>query len=108
MAGGERVDARFVVHHIDRRHRNAGGQCHFLEDVQQTAFGQIGGLRIDDAPAKHQGDMLAAGRKLGDLVEAAQSDDRQRAGCNAEQQRRLPQRRRRDAGRAMLAGDADG
>ena len=34
VAGGEGVDSRLVVEHVDRRHRDAGGQGHLLDHVQ--------------------------------------------------------------------------
>ena len=42
MAGGEGVDARLVVQHVDRRDGNAGGQGHLFDHVQQPPFGQVG------------------------------------------------------------------
>ena len=36
VAGGERVDAGFVLEHVDFRHRHAGGDRHFLDHVAQA------------------------------------------------------------------------
>ena len=91
VAGGEGVDARLVVQHVHRRHGDARGQGHLFDHVQQPPFGQIGGLRIDRPAAEHQGDLLAAGRKLGDLVQAAQADDHERAQRDPGEERRIPQ-----------------
>jgi len=74
VARGKGVDARFVIHHVDGRDGRAGSQGHLLDHVQQPAFGQVAGLRIDQPSAEHQRDRLAAGGELHDLVEAAQQD----------------------------------
>ena len=101
-AGGEGVDRGLVVHHVDRRHRHAGGQRHFFDHVQQAAFGQIGRLRIDEPAAHHVRDHLAAGGQFGDLIEASQRDHDGRAQRHRRQQARVPEGRsgRRPAGRA--------
>ena len=64
VAGGEGVDARLVVHDVDRRNGDARGQGHLFHDVQQSAFVEVVGLRIDDPAAEHRGDLLASGGKL--------------------------------------------
>jgi hypothetical protein len=46
VAGGEGVDAVLLVHDIDLRHRHAGGDGHFLDDVEQLAFVGIGRVRV--------------------------------------------------------------
>ena len=42
IAGGEGVDARLVVQQEHGRHRHAGGERHFLDDVQQPALDRVG------------------------------------------------------------------
>ena len=42
VTGGEGVDAVFLVHDIDLRHGHAGGDGHFLDDIEQLAFVGIG------------------------------------------------------------------
>ena len=64
VAGGEGVDARLVIHDVDRRNGDARGQGHLFHDVQQSAFVEVVGLRIDDPAAEHRGDLLASGGKL--------------------------------------------
>ena len=46
VAGGEGVDAVLLVHDIDLRHGHAGGDGHFLDDVEQLAFVGIGRVRV--------------------------------------------------------------
>ena len=91
MARGEGIDRRLIIHHKDGRHRNARGQGHLLDDVQQPAFGQVGALRIDGPAAHHQGDGLAAGRQLGDLVETPQGDHQQCSRRDAQEKLGPPQ-----------------
>ena len=45
VAGGEGVDARLVVQHVDRRHGHAGGDRHLLDHVEQPALGRIAACR---------------------------------------------------------------
>jgi hypothetical protein len=71
VAGGEGVDAVLVVHDIDLRHGHAGGDGHFLDDVEQLAFVGIGRVRIDQPRAHHFRNRAAAGGKRHRFVTAA-------------------------------------
>ena len=53
VAGGEGVDAVLVVHDVDLRHGHAGGDGHFLDDVEQFAFVGIVRVRVDETSAHH-------------------------------------------------------
>ena len=60
VAGGEGVDALLLVHHIDLRHGHAGGERHFLDDVQQLALVEVRAVRIQQPPAHHGRNRAAA------------------------------------------------
>ena len=66
------------VEHEHRRHGHARGEGHFLDDVQQPAFGRIGRVRIDAPAAEPLGDDRAAAGELSDLEQAAAADERER------------------------------
>ena len=53
VAGGEGVDAVLLVHDINLRHGHAGGDGHFLDDVEQFAFVGIGRVGFDEPSAHH-------------------------------------------------------
>ena len=46
MSGRERVDAGFPIHHVHLRDRHAGSDCYFLDDVQQLALMDVGGIGV--------------------------------------------------------------
>ncbi len=48
-AGGEGIEARLLVENVDRGHRDAGGDGHFLDDVEELAF--AAGRWSGDSPA---------------------------------------------------------
>ena len=75
-----------LVEHIDLRHGHAGGDGHFLDDVEQLALVGIGGVRIDGPAAERFGHGAAAAGQLRRLRGAADDDDRQRAGGDAEEE----------------------
>ena len=54
-AGGEGIDAFFVVHDEHRRHRHTRGERHFFDDVQQPPFTGLERIRIDAPPAQSLG-----------------------------------------------------
>ena len=90
MTGGKGVDARLMVEHVDRRHGHAGGQRHLLDHVQQPPFGQIDSLRVDGPATQHQGNRLAAGRQLGDLIQAPQGDHDDRSQRDPDEKLGVP------------------
>ncbi len=51
QTGGESVQAGFVVEHVNRRDRHAGGDRHLLDDIEQAALMEVGGVQIDPASA---------------------------------------------------------
>jgi hypothetical protein len=79
VAGGEGVDAVLLVHDIDLRHGHAGGDGHFLDDVEQLAFVGIGRVRFDEASAHHFRNHAAALGERHGFVGAADENDRQHA-----------------------------
>ena len=103
VAGGEGVDAVLLVHDIDLRHGHAGGDGHFLDDVEQLALIGIVRVRIDGASAHHfRNDAAALGERQG-LVGAADENDRQHAAGDAKKHLWIPEReRRRFASRMTL------
>ena len=108
VSGGEGVDARLVLHYIDRRHRRAGSQRDFLDHVQQPPLVQVAGLGVDEPSAHHERHRLAARGELRGFVDARQRDDADgNAGDNGEEFR-LPGRIRvriHDAGMVSVATD---
>ena len=91
VAGGEGVDAALVVEDIDLRHGDAGGDGHFLDDIEQLAFVQVGGVLIHQPPAHQSGHGAATGGQLVRLVGAAEKNHRQHAEGRAEKYGRVPQ-----------------
>ena len=76
VAGRERVDAALLLQQIDLGHRHAGGDRHFLDDVEQPALQRIGRVRRDAHAAERAGDDSAAAAEHHRLVEARERDDR--------------------------------
>jgi len=54
-AGGKGVDAAFGVEYVNLRQGNAGGNGHFLHDVDQPPFVRIGRVGSDAPAAQHFG-----------------------------------------------------
>jgi len=90
VTGRERIDARFPAQQVHRRHLHAGGQCHFLDHIQQLAFIRVRGVGVEQFAAEHLGDRAAAPGQLGGFGEAADDDHRQRAQGDPEQDLRVP------------------
>jgi hypothetical protein len=74
-AGGEGVDGGLVVEDEDAGHGDAGSEGHFLDDVEQAALGEIGGVRIDAASADALGDGGATGGELVPFIKRGEADD---------------------------------
>ena len=87
-AGREGVDALFVLQHEHRRHRHAGREGHFLDDVQQPPLVGLDRVRIDAPAAQPLGDARAAARELSDLEQTPAGDQRERSDGRAD--RNLP------------------
>lgn len=101
-AGGEGVDARFMVEHIDRRRGNAGGHRHLVGEVDEPPLGGIGRRARHESPAQrcsHRGAATCGEfrdfpcRTAEDRTADAQRDQDEQAG--------LPQR-------ATLSGQRHG
>ena len=65
-AGSESVDGVLVVHDEHERHRDARGERHLLDDVQQLALRGLGGVALNVARADHRSDSQAP---AGELIE---------------------------------------
>ena len=85
-AGGERVDARFGVHHVDGRRRGARSDRHLLHDVEEPAFDRVRRAAVHEPAAQFLGDHAAAAAQLRDLVQAAAADHEEGAANGQEQQ----------------------
>ena len=92
VAGGEGVDAGLIVHDIDLWHGHAGGDGHFLDDVEQLAFIEVGGVGTDEASAERFSYGAAAAGERGNFIRAAEADDCEHARGHAEKNIRLPER----------------
>ena len=111
--GGEGVEPRLVLEHVDGGHRDAGGDGHLLDDIEQLALAQVGGLRVDRAPAGALGDGGSAVPHLRPLEERRQADHGDGARGDAGEQARIPpaaglRRLRRVGGAAAVALEAAG
>ena len=74
-SGGEGIDGGFVVEDVDAGHGDAGSEGHFLDDVEETALGEIGGVRIDASTADTLGDGGAAAGELVPFIKRGEADD---------------------------------
>ena len=91
-AGGEGVQAGLVLEHVDGGHRDAGGDGHFLDDVEQLTLAEVGGLRVDRPAAGHLGDGGAAGAHLRPFIEGGETDDGDGAASHPEEKLRIEDR----------------
>jgi hypothetical protein len=89
--GGEGVDGGLVVEDVDAGHEDAGSEGHFLDDVEEAALGEIGGVRIDAASADALGDGRAAGGELVPLIEGSEADDGEGAEGDESEKFGLPE-----------------
>jgi len=60
MARGERVDPGFAIHYVDLRHRDAGSDRHFLDDIEKLALLDIRRVGINQTAIQHLGHGAAA------------------------------------------------
>ncbi len=104
-AGGERVDAGFAVHQVDRRRRGARGDRHLFDDVEQPALDRVRGAAIHQPAAKLLGDHPAAAAQLRDPVEAAAANHDQGGNQGQEQQARVRGGRPVDLVRLRIAAE---
>ncbi len=90
-AGGEGVDGGLVVEEVDGGHGNAGGEGHFFDDVEETALGEIGGVRMDLATADALGDGGTAAGELVPLIKGREADDGEGAEGDEAEEPGLPE-----------------
>ena len=93
VAGGEGVDPRFTLQHVDIGHRHARGQRHLLHHVAQSLPQRIRGVGIDAHTTHFGSDNGAARAQRHGAIEACQQNDAGDNGAGPGQWRRhRPQR----------------
>ena len=90
-SGGEGIDGGFVVEDVDAGHGDAGSEGHFLDDVEETALGEIGGVRIDASTADTLGDGGAAAGELVPFIKRGEADDGEGAEGDEGEELGLPE-----------------
>jgi hypothetical protein len=85
MPGGERIDARLVVHDVNLRNRNAGCDRHFFDDVEQLALVRVDRVRIDEAAIEQLRDRAPAASERQRLEKTAHRDHGERAESGADE-----------------------
>jgi hypothetical protein len=75
VTGGEGIDAALVVEHVNLRHRHAGGDGHFLDDMAEFQFVGIRRLRVKAASAEEFRHGRAANPELVNLEQTSRRDD---------------------------------
>ncbi len=88
-AGGEGIEAGFIIEHVDGGDGHPRGDGHLLDHVEQAALLQIDRVRFEAPAADAFGDGRASRAKDGPFVERAASNDDQRAGGDCQQERRV-------------------
>ena len=89
--GGEGVDGGLVVEDVDAGHGDAGSEGHFLDDVEETALGEIGGVRVDAASADALGDGGSAAGELVPLIKGGEADNGEGAEGDEGEELGLPE-----------------
>src|SRR5690606_37744494 len=84
--GGESVDGPFVVQDVDGGNGRAGGDGHFLDDVEEAAFLEVRCIRIDETGADTFGDGASAGGKLAPFQERGEADAGEGDGGDGEEE----------------------
>ena len=90
VPGGKGVDAILIVEHIDFRHGHAGGDGHFLDDVEQFAFVRIHRVGINEPSAKGFRHHAATAGQRHRFIGAAEKNHGERAKHHAEKKPRVP------------------
>ena len=75
VAGGECVDAGFLLKHVNLGHRHTRSQRDFLDHVAQTAPVDIPRVGLDQRAAKLPRDLATARPQAGRLEQAGQADN---------------------------------
>ena len=79
QAGGEGIQAWFVVEDIDRWHGHARGDGHLLDHVEQASFLQISGSGVDRPAADHCGHGASPAVELGCFEKGGSANEEDRA-----------------------------
>ena len=74
VAGHKSVDAGFLIHHIEFRHRDTTGNSHFLNDVAQFALVTVAGIGVNGPGANHFGDPVATSRQINPAEQGTQNN----------------------------------
>ncbi len=90
-ARGKGVDARFMLKDEHGRHGHTGGDGHLLDDVEQAAFREVGGVGGDAPAADHLGDRRTAAAHLAPLEKRSRTDDHDRAARDPGENHRTPE-----------------
>ena len=77
VTGGEGIDAGLAFHHEDCGHRNAGGDGHFLDHVDETLARRIGGVGLNRHRADRTRHLRATTGQRHHFVQAAAADQQQ-------------------------------
>ena len=81
--GRERVDARFLLEHVDLGHRHARGERHLLDDVHEAPLERVVAFAADARAAERACDVAAAARERRGAIEARQHHGAERADGDA-------------------------
>ena len=87
----EGVDPRFLVHHINLRHRGPGRDGHFLHHVEQLPFLQIPRMGEDEASPQILGNHPPALPQLARLVDASPEDQEAGRGGDEDEPPGIPE-----------------
>ncbi len=74
IAGHQGVHGVLAAHQVDRRNREAGGDCHFLDHVEQPALRGAAGAAVQLMRAQELGDELTALAELPPSVRRHRQD----------------------------------
>ena len=104
VARGEGVDAALAAQDVDVGHRDAGGDGHLVDDVQEPALVGVAGAALHPHAAGQLGHRVAAAAHLEHADQRADADHGQRHHGQGDVQ---PGRRREEPARAHVQGERD-
>ena len=76
---GECVDTLLLVHDVNLRDRDTGGESHFLDDILEAAFMEVGGDAVEVSAAEVARNGVTPLSELAGLEEVGEEND---AGCD--------------------------
>ena len=92
MSRGKSIDG-LILEHIELRNRNAGGNRHFLDDIDQTLLCGFPAVHVHWRSAQHRRHRPTALRKLDRLHHTAENDRYHDPGRHHQKQLRIRERR---------------